>query len=296
MNLMELTKKQTLVFFIMIYGFVIFIGILVMNYGYSIAMNVLIVALLADIIMTLIIFFFSIITKNASLYDPYWSVIPIFIVFYWMILYQSFTLPVIMMFIALLLWSARLTFNWWKNWHGFSSQDWRYDYLKQRAPRIYLITNLFGIHLFPTIIVFLQLINSHEIIEKSSSNNSINVLFIFGFAISIVSVIIQHFADKQMYEFRKGNQSKNSCIDNGLWKYSRHPNYLGELGLWLGVYIMYLSTVNRVNLNIVYPILMVGLFLFISIPMMEKKLMKRPDYKEYKNKVSMLLPYRKNSQ
>jgi steroid 5-alpha reductase family enzyme len=89
------------------------------------------------------------------------------------------------------------------------------------------------------------------------------------------------------------HKKEKACIDHGLWKYTRHPNYLGELTFWVGIYIMYFSHVNAINFNLVYPLLMIALFLFISIPLMEKKLVHRPGYQEYKAQVSMLIPFRK---
>jgi steroid 5-alpha reductase family enzyme len=96
-----------------------------------------------------------------------------------------------------------------------------------------------------------------------------------------------------MFDFRQQRTDKNQVIDQGLWRYSRHPNYLGELTFWVGVYLIYLGAVQVIDFNIIYPLAMIALFLFISIPMMEKKLSDRPGYETYKKKVSMLFPYRK---
>lgn len=289
MELVKLSKKQTLWFFVLIYLFAIFIGSLIMLRGLRNNENIIITTLIADVAMTLIIFFFSNILKNASLYDPYWSVIPIVIVIQWILIYQNYSLNVILLLLAVLVWGVRLTYNWWKNWSGFKHQDWRYDHLKDQAPKLYFLTNLMGIHMIPTIVVFIQLINAHYVIQTQG----INLVFVIGFALCISAAITQYFADKQMYEFRMNHLKNKVCIDEGLWKYSRHPNYLGELTFWIGIYLMYLSYVGTININIVYPAAMIMLFLFISIPLMEKKLDNRPGYLDYKAKVSMILPYRK---
>lgn len=289
MELVKLSKKQTLWFFVVIYLFAIFIGSLIMLRGLRNDSNMIITTLVADVAMTLIIFFFSNLLKNASLYDPYWSVIPIVIVIQWMLIYDNYSLNVIMLLIAVSVWGVRLTYNWWKNWTGFKHQDWRYDHLKDQAPKLYFLTNLMGIHMIPTLVVFIQLINAHYIVQTQG----VNLVFIIGFVLCIAAAVTQYIADKQMYDFRLNNLKNKSCIDEGLWKYSRHPNYLGELTFWIGVYLMYLSFVGRIDINIIYPIAMILLFLFISIPLMEKKLANRPGYLDYKEKVSMILPYRK---
>ena len=289
MDLLSLSKKQTLWVFVVIYLFAIIIGALIMLYGVNTQMDMVLTGFLSTVAMTIIIFLFSNIIKNASLYDPYWSVIPVVIIVEWMIIYQVLSLNVILLLVATLVWSVRLTYNWWKNWSGFKHQDWRYTHLHDQAPNIYFITNFFGIHMIPTVVVYIQLINAHDIMGYQG----ISPLFGLGFVFSVGAAVIQFIADKQMYEFRLCQNKEKPCIDEGLWKYSRHPNYLGELLFWVGIYVMYLSYVRTININLVYPLLMIMLFLFISIPMMERKLANRPGYQEYKDTVSMLIPFRK---
>ena len=294
MELTRLSRKQTLWVFALVYSFAILVGAFIMInlYDSGNGMDLVLATLISNVVMTVIVFIGSLITKNSSLYDPYWSVIPIVIILEWIFIYDSLNnINVIFLLIAVLVWGVRLTYNWWKNWRGFSEQDWRYTHLQERAPKIYLLTNFFGIHLIPTLVVYAQLVNAHGIIKSGSETTSL--LFFLGFALSILAPVIQFISDKQMYEFRINNKGRKSCIDEGLWKYSRHPNYLGELVFWVGIYLMYLPFAGTLNINIVYPILMIALFLFISIPMMEDKLKDRPGYEEYKNQVSMLIPYRK---
>lgn len=123
MDLLSLSKKQTLWVFVVIYLFAIIIGALIMLYGVNTQMDMVLTGFLSTVAMTIIIFLFSNIIKNASLYDPYWSVIPVVIIVEWMIIYQVLTLNVILLLVATLVWSVRLTYNWWKNWSGFKHQD-----------------------------------------------------------------------------------------------------------------------------------------------------------------------------
>lgn len=294
MDLTKLSRKQTLWIFALVYGFAILVGgfITIYLYDSGMGMNLVVATLIGNALMTVIVFIGSLVVKNSSLYDPYWSVIPIVIILEWIFIYDNLrNINVLFLLVAVLFWGIRLTYNWWKNWRGFSEQDWRYTHLRDKAPKIYLLTNFFGIHMIPTLVVYAQLINAHGIIEANMETT--NILFFLGFSLSLLAPVIQFLADKQMYEFRLNNSNKKACIDEGLWKYSRHPNYLGELVFWVGIYLMYLPFAGALNINIVYPILMIALFLFISIPMMEEKLKDRPGYQEYKNQVSMLIPYRK---
>ena len=289
MNLNSLNKKQSGIIFLIVYGFSMLLGLIVIFIGSRYTGNHLLTILIADIIMTLVIFIVGTIIKNASLYDPYWSVIPFFFLIVYAILFNGFILPSssILIIIVVGFWSIRLTYNWWKNWTGFAEQDWRYDMLRDKAPKLYPITNLFGIHLIPTIVVYLQIINMVEVIKYST----VNIIFFIGLAIALLSPVIQYFSDKQMYEFRQKNLGKQKVINTGLWRFTRHPNYFGEIILWVGIYVMYFSYVKVLDVNIIYPISMILLFIFISIPMMEKKLIDRPGYSEYIESVSMLIPF-----
>jgi len=293
MDFNKLTKNQSGIIFLIVYIFTMIIGLLIITFGKSYDFNPIVTMLIADIAMTLIIFLIGSALKNASLYDPFWSVIPLFIAVVWMAIYfPSFTIKNVLLIFVLTIWAVRLTFNWWKNWNGFQTQDWRYDLLKEKNQKIYPLTNLVGIHLIPTFVVFIQMINVYMIMESAQ----MNILYIFGFLVSLVAPIIQYVADKQMYNFRTKRKDDIKTINVGIWRFSRHPNYFGEILFWFGIYIIYFSNNMKIDINIIYPLLMLLLFLFVSIPMMEKKLINRPGYKEYKSEVSVLIPFPKKPQ
>jgi steroid 5-alpha reductase family enzyme len=246
--------------------------------------------LVADISATLFIWVMSLILKNASLYDPYWSVIPpAILILIGIYLNISLTLPIFLLYVPILLWSIRLTYNWASLWTGFNEVDWRYEKIRKSAPKLYPLSNLLGIQLFPTLIVYIQLLAAILFI---SSNPELNPLMILGSLMMTLAVLIQLISDEQMKAFKKKNQGQNLCIEEGLWKYSRHPNYFGEIMVWWGLYLLYLSHAKTMDLYSLAPILMTSLFLFISIPWMEKKIIStRPNYLEYQQRVSMLIPF-----
>ena len=101
---------------------------------------------------------------------------------------------------------------------------------------------------------------------------------------------MEFFADIQMHKFKKKNTDKDKVCDVGLWKYSRHPNYLGEILVWVGVYVFMLAVVPEFWYFGIGAILMFCLFYFISIPLMEKRQMeRRAGYAQYRAKTSKLL-------
>src|SRR5690606_4300348 len=118
------------------------------------------------------------ILKNASLYDPYWSVIPPLLLLC-SALYMNvlFELPIMFMMLSISVWGIRLTYNWASLWDGFHHMDWRYERIKRVSPKLYPLTNLLAIQLFPTLIVFAQLIGAVYVIETGVS---FNVYVLFG--------------------------------------------------------------------------------------------------------------------
>ena len=125
----------------------------------------------------------------------------------------------------------------------------------------------------------------------------LNILAYVGLAIYLLGLIIESFADYQKYTFINNEDNKGMWIDSGLWKYSRHPNYLGEMMVWIGVYIFTLSSLTgRLPfIMLASPLFIILLLIFGSgIPMLEKSANKRwgdnPKYQEYKKRVGVLLP------
>lgn len=239
----------------------------------------------ADLIATIIIYSCSYIFNNSSIYDPYWSVIPPFILLFWVMLIDNINvLNLYLLSFSVLFWSIRLTFNWARGWKGLLQEDWRYIDLKNNSGKFYQLVNFSGIHFFPTVIVFVCCIPFKYALE----NNNTDISIILGFIICFIGVLYEIIADHQLYQFKK--IKPNNIINKGLWKYSRHPNYYGEILFWWGLFFYGLINVSYLYL-IIYPILMTLMFLFISIPWIEKKILStRPQYSEYQKAVNILLP------
>ena len=235
---------------------------------------------------TLFVFLFSNIHKNSSIYDPFWRVAPIPIVFY--IANQS-SLPDVqinLVLSAFLFWALRLTYNWYLNWTNLNHEDFRYIDLKDNNRFIAFINDLFGIHLIPTLIVNVSLYPIYEALMSNSLNNLIYI----GFILIILAVVIQYISDAQMRKFKSNESNFDKTMKYGLWKYSRHPNYLGEVSFWFGIYIFALASGSTSIWLLACPMVMLALFVFISCPMMDNRsLKKRPDYKEYMDKTPQLI-------
>ena len=247
--------------------------------------------LVADVIATIITFVFSVIFKNASVYDPYWSVQPPVILVAFAVGKQITPLRILLL-VAVLFWAIRLTANWAYTFKGLDHQDWRYTMLKEKTKKFYPFVNFFGIHLVPTLIVYACTIPAIYALQNNWEKCNIGCI-IFG-AISICAVILQGISDYQMHKFRKEKaqnpETTPQFIRNGLWKYSRHPNYLGEIIMWWGIALAVVCVVPHQWYLIIGAFINTCLFLFISIPMADNRQSQKQGFDEYKKQTRMLLP------
>ncbi len=223
--------------------------------------------------MTIIIYIFSISINNSSIYDPYWSIVPPFIILAWMYSVSNFSFYSYVILFGVIVWAYRLTANWYLDFRGFKREDFRYVDFRNKFKRIYWFISLFGIHLFPTLIVFLGLYPIYHVLINVVNDG----LYVFiGAFIMIAGALISYFADGQLRE-HKHSGYKHS-INTGLWKYSRHPNYFGELTFWTGCFVVSIS-INLDLISLLGIVSMLLLFNLYSVPKMESKLLgNKSDY------------------
>lgn len=240
--------------------------------------------LIADIVATVVTFFFSLILGNASVYDPYWSVQPIVILIAFSMNTELTPLRLLLL-VAICFWGVRLTANWAYNFHGLNHQDWRYTMLSEKTRIFYPIINFLGIHLVPTLIVYGCVLPAVYAMVYDASLNIGSLVF---FCLSICATILQGISDQQMQRFRM--QKTGGFIRSGLWKHSRHPNYLGEILMWWGVALSVISAFPDAGYLCSGAVANTLLFFIVSIPMADNRMSQRQGFDEYKKQTRMLLP------
>lgn len=243
--------------------------------------------LIADIAATLITYLYSVIFENASVYDPYWSVCPLVIVIGFTLTKGLSTFTTLMT-LAVLVWGIRLTANWAYTFKGLNHQDWRYTMLSAKTGKLYQVVNFLGIHLVPTLVVYSCII---PVIYAFENSLTLNFGSIYFFILAIIAVLIQGVADIQMHKYRKDR--KTAFIRIGLWKYARHPNYLGEILMWWSIALMVVCSAPSAWYLIFGACANTLMFAFISIPLAEGKQSVKDGYSEYKKETRVLLPIKK---
>ena len=247
--------------------------------------------LVADLAATVIVFAFSMRFGNSSVYDPYWSVAPPLIALYW-IGHGSHASALRQVVVTALVsaWGIRLTYNWARGWPGLHHEDWRYVDLYARAKMPKWLVSLTGIHLFPTIQVFLGCLALMPALARGGA--PFGLLDSMALVITGGAILIETVADEQLRRFARTRSRPDAIMAEGLWAYSRHPNYFGELSFWWGVFLFGVAAAPAYWWTVIGPLAMTAMFLWASIPMLDQRsLGRRPGYAEHMRRVSALVPW-----
>ncbi|MEZ4234397.1 MAG: DUF1295 domain-containing protein, partial [Polyangiaceae bacterium] len=185
-------------------------------------------------------------------------------------------------------WGARLTANWARGWSGLGHEDWRYEDFRRKTRRWYWLISFAGIHLFPTVQVFLGCL---ALWPALTGSHPLGALDVAGFIVTFGAISLEGLADRQLRAFVTGPKRPGEVLETGLWSWSRHPNYFGELMFWWGLFLFGLAGDPRAWWGGLGALSITLMFRFASIPMIEQRMLeRRPAFEQVRARVSMLLP------
>lgn len=188
----------------------------------------------------------------------------------------------------ILLWGLRLTLYVYLRYK--KGADPRYVTWQDRQGRWYLLFAVTWIYICNG--GFSIIMSLPSIVVNSSQSSCLSLLDILGTLLWMSGFLFENLADYQLSNFIKNAENKGKVMQEGLWHYSRHPNYFGEILMWLGIYFIALSAPYG-WLTIITPLAITTTLVFITgIPMNEKTMANSPEYQEYKKKTSMLIPWK----
>lgn len=188
------------------------------------------------------------------------------------------------------IWGIRLSTHIYKR-HKKTKEDNRYVTLRAewtKYPKLQIYTKIFLLQGFLLMLVAIPIL-VNIVFGNTIQINSLP--FIVGISIWIIGFSFESIADWQLKKFISNPLNAGKIMDTGLWKYSRHPNYFGEILLWWGIW---LSTVQTPlwHIALIGPITITFLIVKVSgIPLSEKALSEKPGFGVYKEKTSILIPW-----
>jgi steroid 5-alpha reductase family enzyme len=249
----------------------------------------LVLLALGTLTATAVVFVVSVAVDNSSVYDPYWSLQPLAIALYYLgAAWGQVSVRQLVVTALVFLYSVRLTSNFYRDWPGLSKEDFRYRAFRARAGRAYWPVSFVGIHLLPTIAVFLGCLPLYAVSRPGAAG--LSWLDAVATVILMGAIALAFVSDEQLRAFRRDPLNQGRCIVNGLWAYSRHPNYLGEITTWWGLWLFALAAGLGWWWTVLGAVSITALFVFVSVPMMERRaLATRAGYGEYKARTPMLM-------
>lgn len=249
----------------------------------------LVVAAVSVIASAAAVFLFSVLFDNSSIFDPYWSIAPLGILLYWLLASNAvFDLRRNLVLLLILFWSIRLTWNWLVRWRGLGHEDWRY--FRFRRFRLYWFISLACFHIFPAFAVLCGCLSLIPVLFFPA--DAFGILDIIALCITLCALFLENKADRELRIFKRGDGgTSKELLQTGIWAWTRHPNYLGEVLFWWGLALFGLSANHSYWWTLAGAAAITLLFLFISIPMMEKHLSKSyVKYENYAKSVPRFLP------
>ena len=246
--------------------------------------------LLADIAATVTIFLLGLPVRNASLYDPYWSVAPIAIALIWLVTAPVLPgLTAILTVLVVALWGVRLTLNFLAGWGGLAHEDWRYQQIRAQTGGLFPLVSLAGIHLFPTLMVFGGLLPVWYLVGVPGAAFTPGVLL--GLAVSAGGTALEATADHQLRRFRRRRHDPQQILAEGVWALCRHPNYLGEMLVWWGLWLAAAFAHPPALWTGIGALAITVMFQVVSVPLIDRRMLqRRPRYAELVARIGAILP------
>jgi len=237
-----------------------------------------------------VLWLLSVRIRDASIADIWWG--PGFAVIAWVTVTDTDPHPLRYGLLSgvMTLWALRLSIFMARRNLGHG-EDRRYQAMRGGSPHFWWIS-LFKVFLLQGA---LQILVALPIFAAAASPLPLNIVDMIGIAIALTGVVTEAVADHQLTQFKSDPNNQGHVMDQGLWGYSRHPNYFGNAVLWVGVGIVGIAS-GGPWWSFAGPAIMIFLLLKVSgVSMLESTITeRRPAYKQYIQDVSAFVPWPNN--
>lgn len=231
-------------------------------------------------------FLISLIKKRNDVADVAWGLG--FVLLSWTAFFISdnFGSREILVNILVSVWGLRLA------WHIYSrnkgkTEDYRYLAWRQEWGKWFYLRSYFQVYLLQGVLMFL-IVSPVLLINKMGGD--LQGLDFVGVLVWLKGFYFEVVGDAELARFIKDPANKGHLMQSGLWAYTRHPNYFGEVTQWWGIWLMACS-VPQGFLTIIGPLTITFLILKVSgVPMLEKKMAENLEFAEYKRRTSVFFP------
>jgi len=231
-------------------------------------------------------FIISIIIKRNDFADIAWGLGYVFLC-----VYHALTQPLhpiaMTCYVLVIIWGLRLSFYLFLR-NIKKSEDFRYLNWRKEWGKSFYVRSYLQVYLLQAF--FLLLIVSPVLYASSFPESTWSIYTFFGVVLWLFGFYWQAVGDYQLKQFIRDRKDKASIMQTGLWKYSRHPNYFGEVVMWWGIYLVVWPLEGSL-LFVIGPLTITLLIRYVSgVPMLERRYTGNEAYQMYKSKVPALFP------
>lgn len=250
--------------------------------------SVYLVSLFISLGINLFFFLFASIFKTDKFTDFTYGLTFIILALFFFIKNQTFYSYQALISLMVILWGIRLVTYLLIRILKIK-KDIRFNNIRENTIKFLKFWFFQGIAVWVIMIPSVYLLNN-------TYDKSINSIMVFGILIWFIGLSIETISDIQKFKFSNNPKNKGAWIESGLWKYSRHPNYFGEMLCWWGIFVFTLPFLQGFAwLTVLGPIFITFILLFVTgIPPLEKiadkRYSKNKGYLEYKKRTSVLIP------
>jgi len=229
----------------------------------------------------------SLIKKRNDVVDVAWGLGFVLLVWTSFFLGEAGSARGILVGVLISVWGLRLAWHIHARNRG-KTEDYRYAQWRKEWGKWFYLRSYTQVYLLQGFLLFL--IALPIIVINKNNGLSLSWLDVVGVIIWILGFYFEARGDAELAQFIKNPANKGKIMQSGLWAYTRHPNYFGEITLWWGIFIISLGSAPFIY-TIVGPLTIMILILFVSgIPLLEKKYTGSPDFEEYKKRTSIFIP------
>lgn len=191
-------------------------------------------------------------------------------------------------------WAARLSVRIYLRNIG-KPEDFRYKEWRDTWGKTFVLRSFLQVYVLQGAIIFLVALPL-SLLNIYGAASGIGLLAVIGFALWGIGFFFEAVGDYQLARFIGNSENKGKVMDQGLWRYTRHPNYFGESVMWWGLALAAYATVEPLMglaaLSVfLSPALITFLLLKVSgVPLLEKRFAGKPEWEDYKSRTSVFLP------
>lgn len=238
----------------------------------------------------------SVVTREYSWVDRLWSIVPALYVGWFAFAAGRFDARLVLMTVLAAAWGSRLTYNFARK-GGFrpGGEDYRWAVLRERmSPAAFAIFNVLFICAFQHALVFLLALPAWVALRRGPT--PLNTLDVVAAGLFVLFLAGETIADQQQWEFHRRKAALAGAgprfLDEGLFRYSRHPNFFCEQGLWWSFYLFGVAAgAPWLNPSLAGPVLLTALFHGSTDFTEQITASKYPEYADYQRRTSRLIPW-----